>query len=131
MLTAFALVLLCASPAPAGQPEVVSAKVVPAEVAAGDHVRFEIEFNGRPMDIKQVIGYVREFPDMGPTVVLQPDKSGDKNVWVLESDVPYEAPMQSYHIDFTATDRAGREIVSKGMDEGAIGKTATIVLTVK
>lgn len=115
----------------ASQLEVISAKVVPSEVSAGESIQFVLEFSGKTSDIKEVIGQVREYPYEGPRIVLQPDKSSEKNLWILKSTVPFEAPSETFHIDFTAVGKDGKEIVTENLEKTAIGKTATAVLTVK
>ncbi len=112
------------------QPTVKSATITPTEVTPGDTVTMEIEFSGKTSDLKEVFFRVREFPNEAPARNLQPAKNRKGNVWVLVSEVPYEAPAQTYHLDVTAIDKDGEEIVTKGMEEQSTGKAASVTMKV-
>jgi len=124
-------VLLFAGLAFAGQPSVKEATIAPKELSVGDSVTMVVEFTGKKSDIKEVFGYAREYPYDSPRITLMPAETGKKNTWHLSTTIPWDAPSETYHLDFTAIDKDGKEIVSKDMPETAIGKTFTLVLTVK
>jgi len=93
-----AFTLMCAS---GGKPILKSASIEPTVVRHGDSLRVTVEFTGAREDIKEVSFIVREYPYDSPRRYLKPDPNTKKNIWVLEDVLPYEAPVQSYHLDFT------------------------------
>jgi hypothetical protein len=115
----------------AAQPELKEVKIVPAEAAAGDSVELVMEFTGKKADIKEIYGYVREYPYDGPRITLLPDAKSKTNLWRHKSMIPWDAPSETMHLDFTVVDKDSNEIVTEGLDETAVGKTATVILTIK
>ncbi|MBD3375080.1 hypothetical protein GF406_08605 [candidate division KSB1 bacterium] len=115
----------------AGQPELVSASATPETAAPGDTVSFVIEFKGETKDIESVVLTVREYPYDGPRVPLQPKEKESKSVWVAQGPVPYDAPLETYHLEIAAKTADGQEIISKEHKNNTWGKTGVIVLTVK
>jgi GH15 family glucan-1,4-alpha-glucosidase len=124
-------VLMLAGPAFAGQPEVKEATITPTELGVGDSVKIVVEFTGEKGNIKEIFGYAREYPYDSPRITLFQDEDSKKNIWKVAATVPWDAPSETFHLDFTAVDKEGKEIVSKDMPETAIGKTFTLILTVK
>lgn len=129
------VVLLCvfilSQLALAGQPELVSASATPETAAPGDKVSFVIEFKGETKDMESVVLTVREYPYDGPRVPLEPKDKESKNVWVAEGPVPYDAPLETYHLEIAAKTADGKEIISKEHKDNRWGKTGVIVLTVE
>ena len=114
----------------AGQPTVKEATITPNELAVGDSVTMVVEFTGKKGDIKEIFGYAREYPYDSPRITLLQDESSESNIWRLTTTIPWDAPSETFHLDFTAIGKDGKEIVDKDMPETAIGKTFTLILTV-
>ena len=130
----FALVLvlfLMGSLAYAGQPKLKEAKIEPSVASTGDSVKITVEFTGKKKDIKSVTLLVREYPYEGPRIELQPDPESKKNVWVATGVVPWDAPAETFHLDISAIDKNGKEIVTKGFENITTGRTGTIIFKVK
>ena len=115
----------------AGQPKLKSAKVEPSMAARGDSLLLTVEFTGKTKDLKEVSLIVREYPHDFPRRYLQPIKKSKKNLWTLIEVVPYDAPAMSFHLDLTALDKNGKEIVTEGFEEQTSGRTGTIEFEVK
>ena len=115
----------------AGQPKLVSASATPETAAPGDTVSFVIEFKGETKDIESVVLTVREYPYDGPRVPLEPKDKESKSVWVAQGPVPYDAPLETYHLEIAAKTSDGKEIIGKEHKDNTWGKTGVIVLSVE
>jgi len=91
----------------AKQPEVKSAKLEPVAAAPGDNVKLTVELTGKPEEIKEVSLIVREYPYDVPRRYLSPLKDAKLNIWVLESEIPYDAPYETVNLDITVKDKDG------------------------
>ena len=103
---------------------------VPATAAPGDAVTFKVVFNGPKDAVQSVSATVREYPNM----VLSLNDSGTDgdeqvgdNVWSYQTDIPWEAQAQLYHLDVQVIDKEGNEIISEGFESLA----GTIELTIE
>ena len=114
----------------AGQPTLVDAKIEPTSASAGDSVKIAVEFTGKTADIKKVFLTVREYPDEGPTIYLKACEETDKNVWKMAQRVPWDAPAETFHLDITAVDKDGKEIVTEGYESNYTGKAGSVILKV-
>ncbi len=114
----------------AGQPTVVEATIDPATASAGDSVKISVEFTGKKADVKKVFLTVREYPDEAPTFYLKACEKSDKNVWGSAQRVPWDAPAEKFHLDVTAIDKDGKEIVTKGYENNYTGKAGSVTLKV-
>ena len=123
--------VLVASLAFAEKPSVKEARITPTEAAVGDSISIMAVFTGEKSDIREIYGYAREYPYDSPRISLQPAEAASNNLWHLETTIPWDAPSETFHLDFTAIDKDGKEIVSEDMADTAIGKTFTLLLTVK
>jgi hypothetical protein len=132
MLFAMAsLLMVLLGVAGAAQPLLLSTNVQPAVAAPGDTVRMQIEFSGKAEEIQDVIVTVREYPNDAPKFQLKPSSKAGKNIWQHKTIVPWDAPTQDFHLDICATDKNGKEIVSKGCEDNYNGRTGTITFRVQ
>lgn len=114
----------------AEQPKLVDAKIEPTTASAGDSVKIVVEFTGKKDDLKKVFLTVREYPDEGPTIYLKPCEDCKKNVWEMAQRVPWDAPAETFHLDITAVDKDGKEVVTKGFENNYTGKAGSVTLKV-
>lgn len=114
----------------AAQPTFVDAKIEPTTASAGDSIKIAVEFTGKTAEIKKVFLTVREYPDEGPTIYLKACDTCKKNVWKMAQRVPWDAPAETFHLDITAIDKDGKEIVSKGFENNYTGKAGSVTLKV-
>jgi hypothetical protein len=115
----------------AAQPVLLTTKIQPVVAAPGDTVSMQIEFSGKADEIRDVIVTVREYPNDAPKFQLKPLSKDGKNIWLHKTIVPWDAPTQDFHLDICATDKNGKEIVSKGCEENYAGRTGTITFRVQ
>lgn len=115
----------------AKQPTLKVAKIEPEVAAPGDTIKITVEFSGAVKDIKEVSFIVREYPYDYPRQYLKSVTEGKKNIWMLLGPVPWEAPYETFHLDITAKDKDGKEIVTKGLEQQSTGRTATIKFTIQ
>ena len=115
----------------AAQPTLKDATVEPAVAAPGDAMKIQIEFKGDTKKVKSVTLMVREYPYEGPTMDLKPVDDKKRNLWVLESNVPWDAPSESFHLDIGAVDYDSKPIITEGFEDNWTGKTGTIEFEVK
>jgi len=113
------------------QPTLKSAEVVPAIASRGDTVKIVVEFTGNPKDLKAVSFVVREYQEDYPKVFLRPVEKDSANVWAAIGPIPYDAPLETYHLDIQAVDSTGQEIVTKGFENQPTGRTGTMQLQIK
>ncbi len=130
MILALALFLL-AGTGYSKQLVLKKAVIEPAAAAPGDSVKIIAEFSGKQKDIRGVTLITREYPYDGPTIHLQPYKDKKKNIWFFKGAVPYDAPNEIFHLDITAIDKKGKEIITKGLENQSTGHTGTIKFEVK
>ncbi|HPG41738.1 MAG TPA: hypothetical protein PLP19_20790 [bacterium] len=127
ILVVLSLFLLIATTVFAKQPKFKEATMIPQAAAPGDSVTLTVEFTGKIKEISKVFLTVREHPYDAPQFILQPDKSQKKkNIWMLKTIVPWDAPSESVNLDITAIDKKGKEIVSKGLENQATGKAGSV-----
>lgn len=125
------LLIILLGVANAAQPLLLSTNVQPAVAAPGDTVKMQIEFSGKAEEIRDVIVTVREYPNDAPKFQLKPSNKEGKNIWQHKTIVPWDAPTQDFHLDICATDKSGKEIVSKGCEDNYNGRTGTISFRVQ
>ncbi len=125
------LVCLLLGAAGAAQPVLLTTKIQPAVAAPGDTVSILIEFTGKAEQIRDVIVTVREYPNDAPRFQLKANSKDGKNIWRHKTVVPWDAPSQEFHLDISATDKDGKEIVSKGFEDNYTGRTGTIAFRVQ
>ena len=113
------------------QPVLKKAVIEPAAAAPGDSIKITAEFSGKQKDIRGITIIAREYPYDGPTIHLQPCKDKKENVWFFKGAVPYDAPNEIFHLDITAIDKKGKEIISKGFENQSTGHAGTIKFEVK
>jgi hypothetical protein len=113
----------------AAQPTVKSYKIEPTVASPGDSVRVQIEFSGIADSVKSVRVIVREYPDDAPRFELKPLNA--QNTWGFATLVPWDAPIQYFHLDIKAVAKNGAEIVSPGFENNYTGKAGTIEFQVK
>jgi hypothetical protein len=115
----------------AEQPKLKEAAVKPTEAAIGDTIKVVVEFTGVQKDIREVYLTVREYQYDYPRIPLVADTTCKKNIWAMKGPIPDEAPPELFHLDITAIDKEGKEIVTKGFEQSYTGKAGTIELKVK
>ncbi|MBN2091814.1 hypothetical protein JW964_19520 [candidate division KSB1 bacterium] len=115
----------------AEQPKLKEAAVKPNEAAIGDTIKVTVEFTGVRKDIREVYLTVREYQYDYPRIPLAADTTCKKNIWAMKGPIPNEAPPELFHLDITAIDKEGKEIVTKGFEQSYTGKAGTIELKVK
>ncbi len=115
----------------AEQPKLKEAVIKPNTAAIGDTVNIKVEFSGVHKDIREVFLTVREYQYDYPRIPLVADTTSKKNIWVMKGPIPEEAPSELFHLDITAIDKEGKEIVTKGFEQSYTGKAGTIELKVK
>ncbi len=132
ILVVLFLSLLISVTAFAKQPELKEATMVPQAAAPGDSVTVTVEFTGKHKDIHKVFLTVREHPYDAPQFSLLPDKSQKKkNIWMLKTIVPWDAPSECVNLDITAIDKKGKEIISKGLESQTTGKAGSVTFEIK
>ena len=124
------VILVASSFVAAAQPTLVEAKIDPTTASAGDSIKAYIEFTGDKDSIKKIFLTVREYPDEGPTIYLEKCDDCSKNVWKMAQRVPWDAPAETFHLDITAVDKDGKEIVTKGYESNYTGKAGSVTLKV-
>lgn len=115
----------------AGQPKLKKAVIKPTEASIGDTIKVVVEFTGVHKDIREVYLTVREYQYDYPRIPLMADTTCKKNIWAMKGPIPNEAPPELFHLDITAIDKEGKEIVTKGFEQSYTGKAGTIELKVK
>jgi hypothetical protein len=125
------VVLFSVSLVLAAQPKLKTIKVEPQTVTTGEKAKMTVEFTGSKEDIKEVYFEVREYIYEAPRYTLAPDAASKGNVWILEQTVPYDAPSGEMHLDITAVDKDGNKIVTKDLDQQAVGTTGTVKIEIK
>ncbi len=107
--------------------------VKPSTIAPGEDAIIIIVFKGPADKIATVTATVRE--NTGIFYVLNDDgvdgdeKANDK-MWSSALTVPIEAPSATYHLDFSARDEEGNEIIvrsSEALETGLIGTVEVVV----
>jgi len=111
------------------QVELKSAQIEPAVAAPGDSVSVRVEFTGGPEEVKSVTVLVREYPYEGPRFTLK--QTPGQSIWSLKTVVPWDAPIQTFHLDFGAIDKNDTEIVTSGYENNETGKTGSLTFEVK
>ncbi|MCI0515781.1 hypothetical protein L0128_21415 [candidate division KSB1 bacterium] len=115
----------------AEQPKLKEAAVKPTEAAIGDTIKVTVEFTDVRKDIREVYLTVREYQYDYPRIPLAADTTCKKNIWAMKGPIPNEAPPELFHLDISAIDKEGKEIVTKGFEQSYTGKAGTIELKVK
>jgi hypothetical protein len=126
-LLAFLLVMTVSMAA--AQTELKSAQIQPAVAAPGDSVSVQVDFSGAPESVKSVTILVREYPSDAPRFQLKQEK--EKSLWTLKTRVPWDAPVQRYHLDIGAIDSNDNEIITSGYENNETGKTGSLLFEVK
>ena len=129
LIVAFTL-LLIVSAGICKQPQLKSATLEPTKASPGDSLTLTVEFSGKKADVKSVTVLVREYPEEGPRITLKACEKSKKNVWSYTGRIPYDAPSEIFHLDISAIDKDGKEIVTKGCENHYTGRTGTVKLEV-
>lgn len=108
----------------------VEAKIDPAAAAGGDWVKGSVEFTGVG-GLQKVLIIPREYAYEIDQPFAMKKQEGDKEVWVLETMVPYEAYPGKVHLEIKAIDKDGAEVVIKEYEEQQFGKAGLIVFEIK
>ncbi len=123
------VLLVAAGLALAGQPVVKSCKINPAVAAPGDTVAIFMEFDGDASAIKSIMVTVREYPYEAPKYHLKPTEN--KNIWTCKTLVPWDAPVQTFHLDIKALDDQDEEIVTPGYENNTGGRAGMLEFKVE
>ncbi len=115
----------------AKQPEVKSAKLEPVAAAPGDNVKLTVELTGKPEEIKEVSLIVREYPYDFPRQYLTPPKDAKLNAWILEAEIPYDAPYETVNLDITVKDKEGKVIIPEVLKKEGKTYSASVKLTIQ
>jgi len=125
------LVMLCTSFTFAAKPKFVKAEIQPAAAKPGDAVKLVVEFSGNAQKIEKLKITVREYAyDTDPFYLEEPDQE-NPNIWSLETEVPYDAPSGTIHLEIKAMDKKGREIVTKEYKNQTWGRTGLVKFTIQ
>lgn len=109
--------------------ELKSAQIKPTSAAPGDTVCVRVEFTGEPDAVKSVVIMVREYPYDAPKFRLK--KTADQSVWTLKTVVPWDSPVQSFHLDIGAIDKNDIEVITSGFENNETGKAGSLTFEVK
>jgi hypothetical protein len=93
----------------------------PTPVAAGKRIVIMATIEGTAETVASIVGVARDYPSY--EIVLNDEGSnGDveagDGIWSLATDIPWEAPADTYLIDFTAMDKEGNQLPVVGTEEG-------------
>ncbi len=115
----------------AKQPKLIKATIEPAVASVGDTVKVTVEFSGKASDIREVSFLPREYAyEVSPYYMTKAEKT-KKNVWVLIGPIPYEAEPGIYHLEISAYDKNGKEIITPKYKDQEFGRTGLIKLEIK
>ena len=118
----------------AGQLAIKEIWVEPEETIPGAEAKISVVLKGSTDKVSKIIATVREAPDMNFQLNDKgkdgDEKTGDK-IWSYQVIVPWDADAGIYHLDFSAYDKAGKEIVSKGMEQRRTGRSGSVEVIVK
>lgn len=116
----------------ARQPQFQRAVITPAQLKPGDTALIEVQVKDRQDIVRRVEGVVQE----DPTIRLKlqddgqpPDQKANDDLWVLQVDVPYQAPPGQFLLHLTAY-RADGTAVPVKTREGREPLSATVPLTI-
>lgn len=114
------------------QPQFQQAVITPDQLKPGDTATIQVEVKDRHDIVQQVEGVVQE----DPTIRLklhddgqEPDMKAGDDVWVLEVDVPYQAPAGDFLLHLTAY-RADGTAVPVKTKEGTQPLSADVPLKI-
>jgi hypothetical protein len=114
--------------------KIAETKALPQSAGAGDETTFMVKVDGPIQKINKIDVTVREYPEM--VVALNDsgeegdEKSGD-GMWSRKITIPWNAESGIYHLEVTAMDVDGNEIISQGFENQSFGKSGVIEITVK
>ncbi len=112
--------------------ELVEAKVEPAAAAVGEQVVGHVEFTGKAKNVSKVMVIPREYAyEIEEPFQLSKDESTKKNVWKIETRVPYDAPSGKMNLEIKALDKNGDEIVIEEYKDQVHGKAGNIEFEIK
>jgi len=125
----FALIIGCA-----GQLAIKEIWVEPGEAIPGIEAKVFVVLKGSTDKVSKIIATVREAPDMN-FPLNDKGKDGDEkagdNTWSYQVIVPWDADAGIYHLDISVYDKAGKDIVSKGMEQRRTGRSGSVEVIVK
>lgn len=130
IIALFALTLLAVFTIIAAEPGLKEVKIDKEVYKPGESVSVSIEFTGKATEIQSVELFSREYRYDAPKMMMQLLGDG-KNIWVLKADLPYDAPLGTYHVEIKALDKDGKEIVSNDCANCTFGKTGVFKFEVK
>jgi len=118
----------------AGQIVVKQTIAEPSQLSPGDDVKYSVVLNGSPDKVAEIKVTVREHPELVFDLYNNGEEGDEKagdNIWTYQSQIPWEAPANTYHLDLCVRDAEGKEIITKGFEHQSTGRSGTIVVTVK
>ncbi|MGK7397849.1 MAG: hypothetical protein ACNS62_24970 [Candidatus Cyclobacteriaceae bacterium M3_2C_046] len=110
----------------AGPPEVKKVNISKTELKPGDEIQMTIEFT--EPDVASVELLSREYYYDAPPMKLQ--QTDNKNVWAFMTNVPYDAPAGTHHLEIKAMDQDGNEIVGEQCEGCQYGKTGVVQIKI-
>lgn len=112
--------------------KLVEAKVEPAAATVGEQVVGHVEFTGKAKNVSKVLIIPREYAyEIDSPFQMVKDESTKKNVWKLETRVPYDAPSGKIHLEIKALDNDGEEIVIEEYESQVHGKAGVVEFEIK
>ncbi len=114
----------------ATEPEIKTIKLDKTDYKPGDIISVSIEFTGKPIEIQSVEIISREYRTNTPKLMMQLLGDG-KNIWVLQTNLPYDAPYGIYNVEVKAINKNGEEITSNNCEGCIYGKTGVFKFEVK
>ena len=114
--------------------KIAETKALPQLASAGEDVTFMVKVSGPMQNIKDISVTVREYPEM--VVELNDigeegdEKAGD-GMWSRKITIPWNADSGTYHLEVTAIDLNGNEIISQGYENQSFGKGGVIDVNIK
>lgn len=129
ILIIFALTFDCA-----GQLAIKQITAESTQLERGEETKIYVVFNGPNDKVASVEATVREAPEV--YYILNNDgKNGDEkegdNIWTCTAQVPWEADSGTYHLDISALDADGNEILLESSEKQNEPRRGTIEVTVK
>lgn len=108
----------------------VETKIDPAAAAGGDWVKGSVEFTGIS-GLQKVLIIPREYAYEIEQPFPMKKLEGEKEVWVLETMVPYEAYPGKVNLEIKAIDKDGAEVIIKEFEQQQFGKAGLILFEIK
>lgn len=116
------------------QPQFREATITPSQLTPGDSAVIAVDVKDRHEIVRTVEGVIRE----EPTLKLKlrddgeaPDTKAGDNLWVLQVDVPFQAPPGEFMLDLTAYRSDGTPVPVRGAEGKTVPLTASLPIVIK